>query len=189
MRISRPVHNREVACFAGIFSLLHTYSTAVERSSSVRHTVAFSTAFHQKGDVDNGRRRTVRLYSPAAGRTRAEFFLSNHETDLSAERTQAEPQARFPQPHVHPRGPLDPEAPPREGPQAPLGVTGAAPEPSLTLSRFRCRLPARPVGVDAVSDPLLVPARRATRCSAPRLRGSEGGRQRGRPESHQAPAS
>ena len=54
MRISRPVHKGELACFAGVFSLLHMYSTAVDNRLPRRRAVAFSTAFDQTGDVDNG---------------------------------------------------------------------------------------------------------------------------------------
>ena len=50
------------------------------------------------------------------------LFHGTHETDLSAERTQAGEEAWLPQPHVDPCGPHDPEAPSRQGPQAPLGV-------------------------------------------------------------------
>ena len=50
------------------------------------------------------------------------LFHGTHETDLSAERTQAGEEARLPQPHVDPCRPHDPEAPSRQGPQAPLGV-------------------------------------------------------------------
>ena len=58
---------------------------------------------------------------PFAGR----FFFasSSRETDLSAQRAQAEAEARLPRPHVHSRRPGDPEAPPRAGSQAPLGLT------------------------------------------------------------------
>ncbi len=50
------------------------------------------------------------------------LFHGTHETDLSAERTQAGEEAWLPQPHVDPCRPHDPEAPSRQGPQAPLGV-------------------------------------------------------------------
>jgi ribonuclease P protein component len=46
-----------------------------------------------------------------------------YETDLPAKRAQAEAEARLPRPDVHPRRPRDPQAPPREGPQAPLGLS------------------------------------------------------------------
>jgi large subunit ribosomal protein L34 len=75
MRISRPVHNLQLARFAGVLSLLHKYSTAVERSSSARRTVAFSTAFHQKGDVDNSPFSAVRLYSPRPATSAADFLF------------------------------------------------------------------------------------------------------------------
>ena len=45
------------------------------------------------------------------------------EADLPAQRAPAEAQARLPRADVDPRRPRDPQAPPREGPQAALGLT------------------------------------------------------------------
>ena len=45
------------------------------------------------------------------------------ETDLPAQRAQAEAPAWFPREDVNARGPRDPEAPPRSRPQAPLGLS------------------------------------------------------------------
>jgi ribonuclease P protein component len=45
------------------------------------------------------------------------------ETDLPAQRAQAEAPAWIPREDVHARGPRDPEAPPRPRPQAPLGLS------------------------------------------------------------------
>jgi ribonuclease P protein component len=45
------------------------------------------------------------------------------ETDLPAQRAQAEAPAWFPREDVHARGPRDSEAPPRPRPQAPLGLS------------------------------------------------------------------
>ena len=58
------------------------------------------------------------------GRQIAGFFSSfrTREADLSAERAQAEAEARLPRAHVDPRRAVDPEAPPRQGAQAPVGV-------------------------------------------------------------------
>src|SRR4051794_7559585 len=81
-----------------------------------------------------------------------------YETDLPAERTQAEAQARLPRPHVDACRPADPQAPQVQGPQAPLGVSVAAQEPSFPLARLRCRLPPRPLCLDPLPDPVLVPA-------------------------------
>jgi ribonuclease P protein component len=43
--------------------------------------------------------------------------------DLSAQRAQAEAEARLPHPHGQPRRSRDPQAAPGEGPQAPLGLS------------------------------------------------------------------
>jgi ribonuclease P protein component len=45
------------------------------------------------------------------------------ETDLSAQRAQAEASPWLSQPHGHPRRSRDPEASPRQGSQAPLGLS------------------------------------------------------------------
>jgi len=49
-------------------------------------------------------------------------FLS-YEAHLPAERTQAQAQARLSRAHGDARGPRDPQAPPRTGPEAPFRVT------------------------------------------------------------------
>ena len=99
------------------------------------------------------------------------------EADLPAQRAPAEAQARFPRAHVHPCRPRDPQAPPREGPEAALRLAAAtaraAPPPSLPLAGLRRRLPPRPLGLDALPRPLLVPARRRGRAAA-RARRAEG---------------
>ena len=48
------------------------------------------------------------------------------ETDLPAQRAPTEAPPRVPRPDGDARGPRDPEAPPREGAEAPLGLTAAA---------------------------------------------------------------
>ena len=57
------------------------------------------------------------------GHGRFFFPHSTREADLPAQRAPAEAQARLPRPDVHPGRPRDPQAAPREGPQAPLGLT------------------------------------------------------------------
>ena len=86
--------------------------------------------------VDNRRsRRAVytRLARPL-GQSFLAVSLSLDEADLSAKRAPAEAQAWLPCPHVDPRRPRDPQAPPREGPQAALRLSRrldrAAPPPS-----------------------------------------------------------
>ena len=74
---------------------------------------------------------------PGIGR----FFFphSTREADLPAQRAPAEAPARLPRPDVHPCRPRDPQAPPREGPQAPLGLTplGTRVQRRHRLSRSR----------------------------------------------------
>src|SRR5689334_8240248 len=65
----------------------------------------------------------MRLYSITGRAILAGFSVfREHETDLSAKRAPPEAQARLPGTHGDARRPPDPQAPPREGPQAPLGV-------------------------------------------------------------------
>jgi ribonuclease P protein component len=59
------------------------------------------------------------------------------EADLPAERAPSEAEARFPCPHVHPRRPDDPEAPPGEGPEAALRLSATAVQRRHRLSRSR----------------------------------------------------
>jgi ribonuclease P protein component len=59
------------------------------------------------------------------------------EADLPAQRAPAEAEARFPCPHVQPRRPHDPEAPPGEGPEAALRLTATAVQRRHRLSRSR----------------------------------------------------
>ena len=122
MRISGPVPAGRLAGFAGLSHRSTRLSTAVDNLFGARAGVAFSTAFPSRGACGQRCRGTVRLYSPAAGSMWPHLFHGTHETDLSAERTQAGEEARLPQPHVDPCRPHDPEAPSRQGPQAPLGV-------------------------------------------------------------------
>src|SRR5205823_1820987 len=52
--------------------------------------------------------------------------LRPRETDVSAQRAPAEASARFPRPHGDAGRARDPEAPPREGPEAALGVAASS---------------------------------------------------------------
>src|SRR6476659_772145 len=72
--------------------------------------------------VDNSRPEWSGYTRPRPDPMWPNLLHGTHETDLSAERTQAGEEAWLPQPHVDPCGPHDPEAPSRQGPQAPLGV-------------------------------------------------------------------
>ena len=104
------------------------------------------------------------LYS-SRPRSRPAFPRSSHshEANLSAERAPAEAPARIPGADVDAGRPRHPQAPPRQGPQAPLGLNRGGParrQPPLALARLRRRLPPRPLGLDALPRSLLVPARR-----------------------------
>ena len=59
---------------------------------------------------------------PAAPAAFRHFF--SREANVSAERAPAEAPARIPGANVDSRGPRDPQAPPRQGAQAPLRVSG-----------------------------------------------------------------
>src|SRR5690349_19347968 len=66
-----PCPHARNAAFAGALSPLHILSTAVDSRSPDRHTVALSTAFERRRDVDNRGSQRVPLYSrlgrPSAG--------------------------------------------------------------------------------------------------------------------------
>src|ERR1700685_306843 len=65
----------------------------------------------------------MRLYwHPSGGVCFQPLRLHSHEADLSAKRAPSQAQARLSRQDVDPGRPADPEAPPREGPQAPVGV-------------------------------------------------------------------
>ena len=141
---------------------------------------------------------TPRLYWPRAARNRAVLLrlLRTRETDLPAQRAPAEAQARLPRADVHARRPRDPQAPPRPGPQAALGLSSLDARVQRRhrlspLARLRRRLPARPLGLDALPRPVLVPARRRAEASRParaspcRRRVGSGGR----PQPDQAAAA
>ena len=110
------------------------------------------------GLVSSYTRLTPVRYSPALCILSND--LSSYEADLSAECAPTEAEAWLPRPHVDEGRPRDPEAPPRQGAQAPLGLRArlAAQAPPLSFARFRCRLPPRPLRVDALSHPVLVRA-------------------------------
>jgi ribonuclease P protein component len=61
-------------------------------------------------------------WSPGRPSGRFDTLISR-EANVSAERPAAEAPARIPSADVDPRGSRDPEAPPRQGPQAPLRVS------------------------------------------------------------------
>src|SRR5579862_1064231 len=100
-------------------------STAVETVCRAAPFAGLSTGFAVPGDCGQPTSQRVRLYWPAAGGSRLLFLLFGltGETDLSAERAQAEAQARVPCAHGDARRPRDPEAAPREGPRAPVGLS------------------------------------------------------------------
>jgi ribonuclease P protein component len=79
----------------------------------------------------------VRLYWPRCfGGFLFPNFLS-HEADLPAQRAPAETQARLSRSNVDPRGTRHPQATPRTGSQAALGLTSATVQRRHRLSRSR----------------------------------------------------
>ena len=70
-------------------------------------------------------------------RSRSRPALETDETDLSAKCAPAEEEARLPRQDVDPRRPVDPEAPPRKGPQAPLRLGATRVQRKNRLSRSR----------------------------------------------------
>ena len=99
------------------------------------------------------------------------------EADLPAQQAQAEEDPRIPGAHEHARRPGGAEAPPGEGPCAPLrlrprdGRRGrtAAPGADHPLGRLRRRLPARSLGREPPPGGLRLRARRPPAGSPPRL--------------------
>ena len=133
----------------------------------------------------------VRLYCrpPGSKRAPAPLFSDDHEADLSAECTQTEAQAWLPRADVHAGRSPDPQAPPGQGSEAPLGVSRcsagiASPVPATsTMSTAAGGLCPR------VSDAVLVRPRGAGRRSAPGARCAPRGRQCRRAQQDQAPAA
>jgi ribonuclease P protein component len=66
---------------------------------------------------------TARPYRRRIAR-RLQLFSSHRETHVPAKRPSPEAQARLPRAHVHESGPRDHQAPPREGSQAALRLSG-----------------------------------------------------------------
>src|SRR5471032_347837 len=131
MRISCLVLGGRSPLFAGLFRASTRLSTGVDSCRPQARLMPLSTAFLLTGACGQPSggpaAELVRLYSPAVGLkhvTRAALLsFSRHETDISAERTQAEAETRLPQPHVDARRPPHPQASSRQRAQAPLGVS------------------------------------------------------------------
>ena len=84
------------------------------------------------------------LYWPIHGPSLGQFLsLPPRETDVSAQRAPAEASPRLSRAHGNAGGPRDPEAPPREGPEASLRVeVQAVVAPSIApAGDFRRRTP------------------------------------------------
>src|SRR4029453_14274970 len=76
-------------------------------------------------------------------RPHTSLLFSPRETHFPAERSTPEAPARIPRADVAPRRPRDPQAPPRQGAQASLGLSRVeTPPPPFPLTRLRRRLPA-----------------------------------------------
>src|SRR5256712_5697221 len=116
--------------FAGFLIASTRLSTPVE--SAVRgpwlgdgcplRAEIFSSAYSR---LPCGQPASVKLvYTGLSSPFRAAFLLSSpREADLSAQRAQAEAEARLPSTHGNARRPRDPQAPPRERPQAALRLS------------------------------------------------------------------
>jgi ribonuclease P protein component len=65
------------------------------------------------------------------------IFLSIDETDVSAQRTQAQAEARLPGPHGDASRPRDPQAAPRPRAEAAVGLTPRATSSTLVQRRHR----------------------------------------------------
>ena len=194
MRISRRVHHRRLRRFCRAFCAPSTrLSTAVESLVAAGPGMpALSTPFPPRRPVDNRSANRSGYTRPPAGARSAQLLSFGHdETDLSAERAQAEAEARLPRPHGDARRPADPQAPPLEGPQAPVGVMPPV-QRRNRLSRSRDFDAVYRQG-RSVSTRFLTlywfRARRGDRRAAPRLRRAEGGRERRRPQPDQAAAA
>ena len=189
MRISGAVADAKTCRFAGINPSPHDSPQVWkdERLQDVRpHFPRLSASGRA---VDNRRRASPRILALRLGRDRSSSLRPSlsrepfNEAHLPAKRTPAEAQARLPCPDEDPRRPCHPEAPPREGPQAPFGVDGA---PRLALVQRKNRL-SRSRDFDtvyrqgrSVSTRFLTlywfAARRGAGRAAARARGAEGGR-------------
>ncbi len=158
-----------------------------------RHFAALSTPFL----LSSGLWTTCLEVGPSILVLRAAGFTGSlhsfeDEADLSAERAPTEAEAWLPRPHVHTRRPGDPEAPPRQGAQAPVGLSRSGVQRKHRLSRSRDfdAVYRRGHSVSTpVPDALLVREARRARRAAARPRRPEGGRQRRRAQPDQAPAA
>src|SRR5262249_5272679 len=141
MRISGPGPSVKRAILQGE-PPLHIALHNCGNSASAPHAVAqFPRLLSRRAGVDNRPRPSISLAAEpvAAGPppviegsasilvySRATFagfsLFRGHETDLSAKRAPPEAQARLSCAHGNACRPLDPQAPPGEGPQAPVGV-------------------------------------------------------------------
>ena len=141
---------------------LHRCGKTVGRRSPTVPVCGLFTA--ACGPVDNRSRdavsilpaRAVRSVSLSAG----SLLLEAH---LPAKRAPPEAQARLPCAHVDARRPRDPQAPPRQGPQAPVGLTAASPAAISTACSAATASPAR--GTSTPSTGRAARSRRASSSS------------------------
>ena len=151
MRISRRVRSLGFGDLQGYSLPPHdspqVWTEVFAQCVAVPLCTAFTTC---SGCGQPGSKRCVYTHLPRASPPTFHSFEGN-ETDLSAKRAQAEAQARFPCADGDACRPLDSEAPPHEGPQAPFGVVS----PHVTPPRLR-RAKSAP-GKDAGSGNSLGP--------------------------------
>jgi hypothetical protein len=110
--------------FAGISALSTRLSTGVERWALASFHAPWRLWISVTSKVSL-RSRTALIYTGRPAARAAVSTLSTREANVSAERAPAEAPARIPGADVHARGSSDPQAPPRQGSEAPLRVTVA----------------------------------------------------------------
>ena len=123
MRISRLVPNRKSALICRSFCRLHTTLHRCGKSAPQLGGMRPFHGFSRTGSLWTTERGNRSGYTRRAAGTRwPSSLFGRDETDLSAERAQAEAEAWLPCPHVDARRSPDPQAAPLQGPQAPVGV-------------------------------------------------------------------
>src|SRR5207253_4222310 len=115
-RAYQPAKTLQMASLCRCLPGAHSPSTAVEKGGG---NFPFRLRSEGLACGKSGGRLLSILAAPEVPR-KGEFV--SHEAHLPAQRPPPQAQARLPHADVVARRPADPEAPPRQGPQAPLGV-------------------------------------------------------------------
>ncbi len=190
---TQPVERREERLICRDYRATPQDSPQVWKARAGRtRSRALSTTFRSRAAAGSRGLRDRSDYTvwPASAGRSARAFRETDEADLSAKRAPPQAQARLPRAHGDPGGPAHPEAPPREGPQAPVGVGGV--QRSNRLSRSRdfdvVYRHGRSVSTRFLTLYWFARERRAGRAAA-RARGPQGGRLERRAQPHQAAAA